>query len=74
MEKGDIVVSISTIDDEGFRIITKDKQYKIIGFITKYGIDRLIINADFGDVNYVAKYNFITLEKFRENQLNKILK
>ena len=65
-----IVVSISTIDDEGFRIITKDNQYKIIGFITKYGIDRLIINADY----YVVKYNFITLEKFRENQLNKILK
>ena len=69
-----IVVSISTIDDEGFRIITKDNQYKIIGFITKYGIDRLIINADYGPSNYVAKYNFITLEKFRENQLNKILK
>lgn len=69
MKEGDIVVSTTTITDT----ITKDKQYVIKGFITSYGIDRLIIESDSWATDYVAKYYFITLEKFRENQLNKIL-
>jgi hypothetical protein len=74
-----IVKAIKTIEwhDHHTKIVISEGSFYEVIIISKPFVDKEIwlfkVKCDDGCIRYIHSYNFITLEEFRETQLNNLL-